>query len=169
MVAKRYLVAAQLLRGRVQGTPAQLGAQGTGVLFLAVVEHHGADLGAADLIGDAVPGKQVLQHGVIHGPAAELGVQRDGLHGEIEADVPAQLGKADGQRHAVLAAGNAHHDFVAWGDHLIILHRLAHQAAQALHCTGLAHDRVTLSTRFTTSLMDASLVGPETYATSPLG
>ena len=57
MVPQRHLVAAQLLRGGVQGTPAQLGAEGTGVLFLPVFKHHRADLGAADVVGDAVPGK----------------------------------------------------------------------------------------------------------------
>ena len=64
----------------MQCTAPQLGAQGAGVLLLAVVEHHRADLGAADLIGDIVLGKQLLQYGIIHGPAAELRVQRDGLH-----------------------------------------------------------------------------------------
>jgi hypothetical protein len=169
MVAQRHLVAAQFLRCRVQCTAPQLGAQGAGVLLLTVVEHHRADLGTADLIGDIVLGKQLLQYGVIHGPAAELRVQRDGLHRKIKADVLAQFGKADGKGHAVLAAGNAHHHLVAGGDHFIVLHSLAHQAAQTLHCTGTAHDRVTLSTRFTMSLMEASFVRPETYTTSPLG
>ena len=169
MVAQRHLVAAQFLRCRVQCTAPQLGAQGAGVLLPAVVEHHRADLGTADLIGDIVLGKQLLQYGIIHGPAAELRVQRDGLHRKIKADVLAQFGKADGKGHAVLAAGNAHHHFIAGSDHFIVLHSLAHQAAQTLHCTGTAHDRVTLSTRFTMSLMEASFVRPETYTTSPLG
>ena len=69
----------------------------------------------------------------IHGLAAELRVQRDGLHRKIKADVLAQLRKANGQRYAVLAAGNAHHHLVAGGDHFIVLHSLAHQAAQTLH------------------------------------
>ena len=37
----------------------------------------------------------------------------------------AQHGKANGQRHAVLAAGNAHHHPVAGGDHFIVLYSLA--------------------------------------------
>ena len=39
-VSYTHLVAAQLLRGGVQRTPPQLGAQGAGVLLLAVLEHH---------------------------------------------------------------------------------------------------------------------------------
>ena len=51
---------------------------------------------------------------------------------------------------------------VAGSDHFIVLYGLAHQAAKPLHCTKITHDRLTLSTRLTTSLMDASLVSAET-------
>ena len=161
-MSQRHLVAAQLLRGGVQRTPPQLGAQGAGVLLLAVLEHHRADLGAAHLVGDAVLPEQLCQRRVVHGLMVELRVQRDRHHLVIEADVLAQHGKADGQRHAVLAAGNAHHYPVAGGDHFIVLHGLAHQTAKPLHCTKITHDRLTLSTRLTTSLMDASFVSAET-------
>ena len=42
---------------------------------------------------------------VVHGLMVELRVQRDRHHLVIKADVLAQHGKTDGQRHAVLAAG----------------------------------------------------------------
>ena len=38
----------------------------------------------------------------------------------------------------------------------------AHQAAEPLHRFRVAHERLTLSTRLTMSLMEASLVRPET-------
>ena len=162
MVPQRHLVAAQLLRGGVQGTPAQLGAEGTGVLFLPVFKHHRADLGAADVVGHAVPGKQGLQGGVVHGLVVELRVQRYRHHLIVKADVLPQQGQTHRQGHTVLAAGHAHHHPVARGQHLVILHGFAHQAAEPLHGTLLAHDRLTLSTRLTMSLMEASLVRAET-------
>ena len=106
--------------------------------------------------------EQLCQRGVVHGLMVELRVQRDRHHLVIEADILAQHGKTDGQRHAVLAAGNAHHHPVAGGNHFIVLYGLAHQTAEPLHCTKVAHDRLTLSTRLTTSLMDASFVSAET-------
>ena len=169
VVAQRHFIAAQLLRRRVQRAPAQLGAEGTGVLFLPVFKHHRADLGAADVVGDAVPGKQGLQGGVVHGLVVKLRVQRDGHHLVVKADVLPQQGQTHRQGHTVLAAGHAHHHPVARGQHLVILHGFAHQAAEPLHGARFTHDRVTLSTRFTMSLMEASLVSAETYTTSPSG
>ena len=93
---------------------------------------------------------------------AKLRVKGDGHDLIIKAEVPAQQGQPDGQSHAVLAARNAHHDLITGGDHLVILHGLTHQAAEPLHGMWIAHVRLTLSTRLTISLMEASLVRPET-------
>ena len=162
VVAQCHFIAAQLLRRRVQRAPAQPGAEGTGVLFLPVFKHDGADLGAAHLVGNPIPGEQRRQRAVIHGLMVKLRVKGDGHDLIIKAEVPAQLGQPDGQGHAVLATRNAHHDLITGGDHLVILHGLTHQAAEPLHGVWIAHVRLTLSTRLTISLMEASLVRPET-------
>ena len=162
VVAQRHFIAAKLLRRRVQRAPAQPGAEGTGVLFLPVFKHDGANLGAAHLVGNPIPGEQRRQRAVIHSLVVKLRVKGDGHDLIIKAEVPAQLGQPDGQGHAVLATRNAHHDLITGGDHLVILHGLAHQAAEPLHGVWIAHVRLTLSTRLTISLMEASLVRPET-------
>ena len=58
VVAQRQLVAAQLLGGVVQGAPAHLGAEAAGVVLVPDLEHYPADVGAADLIGDPLGGKE---------------------------------------------------------------------------------------------------------------
>ena len=50
MVPQRHLVAAQLLRGGVQGTPAQLGAEGTGIGFFPDIKENFSDFRRYDLI-----------------------------------------------------------------------------------------------------------------------
>ncbi len=64
MMAQRHLVAAQFLRSSVQCTPPHLGAEGAGILLVPVVEHDGADQGAADLIGDIILGKRLASSAV---------------------------------------------------------------------------------------------------------
>ena len=94
--------------------------------------------------------------------AAKLGVEGDGHDFERKAEVLPQPRETDGQSYAVLAARNAHQNPVAGGQHLVLLDGFAHQAAEPLHRFRVAHDRLTLSTRLTMSLMEASLVRPET-------
>ena len=86
----------------------------------------------------------------------------DGHEFERKAEVLPQPRETDGQSYAVLAARNAHQNAVAGGQHLVLLDGFAHQAAEPLHRFRVAHDRLTLSTRLTMSLMEASLVRPET-------
>ena len=93
---------------------------------------------------------------------AKLGVEGDGHDFERKAEVLPQPRETDGQSYAVLAARNAHQNPVAGGQHLVLLDGFAHQAAEPLHRFRVAHDRLTLSTRLTMSLMEASLVRPET-------
>ena len=146
MMAEGDFVAAELLRGKVQRTPAEPGTEGTGVLLLPVFKNDGADLGTAHLIGDAVPGKQLFQRAVVHRLMIELRVQRDRLHLEVEAEILLQPGKADGQSHTVLAAGNAHQHPVARDEHPVILHRFPHPTAQALHVHLVWHGNALLFT-----------------------
>ena len=162
MMPQRHLVAVQLFGSGVERAPAHLGAEGAGILLVPVVEDDGADEGAAHLIRHIVPPEQRFQRGVIHRLAAKLGVEGDGHDFEREAEVLPQPRETDGQSYAVLAARNAHQNAVAGGQHLVLLDGFAHQAAEPLHRFRVAHDRLTLSTRLTMSLMEASLVRPET-------
>ena len=162
VMAQRHLVAAQLFGGGMESAPAQIGAERAGIFLLSVVEDDGADEGAAHLVGHTVLPEKGFQRGVVHRLAPELGVEGDGCHLKGKAEVLPQLRKAHRQGYAVLAARNAHEDAVAGGKHLILLDGFAHQAAEPLHRFRAAHDRLTLSTRFTMSLMEASLVSAET-------
>ena len=146
----------------MESAPAQIGAERAGIFLLSVVEDDGADEGAAHLVGHTVLPEKGFQRGVVHRLAPELGVEGDGCHLKGKAEVLPQLRKAHRQGYAVLAARNAHEDAVAGGKHLILLDGFAHQAAEPLHRFRAAHDRLTLSTRFTMSLMEASLVSAET-------
>ena len=137
---QRHLVAVQLFGSGVERAPAHLGAEGAGILLVPVVEDDGADKSAAHLVRHIVPPEQRFQRGVIHRLAAKLGVEGDGHDFEREAD----------------------QNPVAGGQHLVLLDGFAHQAAEPLHRFRVAHDRLTLSTRLTMSLMEASLVRPET-------
>ena len=146
----------------MERAPAHLGAEGAGILLVSVVEDDGADEGAAHLVGNIILPEQRFQRGVIHRLAAKLGVEGDGHDFERKAEVLPQPRETDGQSYAVLAARNAHQNAVAGGQHLVLLGGFAHQAAEPLHRFRVAHERLTLSTRLTMSLMEASLVRPET-------
>ena len=139
MMAQGHLVAAQLLSRRVKGAPPQLGAEGAGVFLFAVVKDHRADVGAADLVGDARSPKQGFQRRVVGGLPAELGVEGDGLNLVVEADVVPQKGQAHGQGNAVLAARYPHQHPVPGAEHLVILDGLPHQTAEPLHGPQFAH------------------------------
>ena len=66
------------------------------------------------------------------------------------------------QAYGVISPRKVNQNPVAGGQHLVLLDGFAHQAAEPLHRFRVAHDRLTLSTRLTMSLMEASLVRPET-------
>ena len=125
-----HLVAAQFLGGGVQGAAAQLGAEGAGILLLAVVKHHGADVGAADVVGDVVlGGKKVGQGRVVGGlrPTEAGGPASPPPPRRARPDTGAAGPDATVRATLSFPPDTPTQHAVTGGDHLIVLYCLAHQ------------------------------------------
>ena len=130
MVAERELVAAVLLHRCVQRAAAHFRAERARVFLLPCVEHDLADIRRNAGVRDAELSAHLFHAGEIH--AGEAGVDRDALKSERRGVIPAQIRERGEQHERVLAAGNAHGDAVAVGDHAVIVHTPAYNAGKRI-------------------------------------
>ena len=119
MVAQGHLVRAQLATQVGKRAPAHFGAQGTGVLFLALFKNDLADLRFPHGVGHFQPLAQRAHAAQVEGLHAHG--ERDGGQFEGVGAKPAVQRHGIEQQQAVLAAGYPHGHAVAGGDHVKIL------------------------------------------------
>ncbi|MPN23238.1 hypothetical protein SDC9_170626 [bioreactor metagenome] len=130
-MAQGHLGAAQLVGHLVQDGAAQARAQTTGGLAFG---HDALDDAVGVLVLDVIVHTDALEVLGQHmlGEAGLLLVQVHGHDVELHGSTLLQLAQNVEQGVAVLAAGHADHDLVAFLDHVVVEDGLAHFAAQAL-------------------------------------
>ena len=122
---------AQLPQGRVQASPAKLGAQGAGIFLLPLLKD--------DLInrhGDAGVGHLQLPAQVRHRVKAHPRrprLQGDGVYLKRHRVECPQPGQGHKGQEAVLAAGHPHRHGFPGLDHVVVLHAPAHPSQNMLH------------------------------------
>ena len=130
MVAERELVAAVLLHRSVQRAAPHFRAERARVLLLPGVKHDLADIRRHAGIRHAELLAHFFHTGKVH--AGEAGIDGDALQLERRRVIPPQIRERSEQHERILAAGNAHGDAVAGGDHAVIVHAPAHNAGKRI-------------------------------------
>ena len=131
MVAQGDLVQAQPVQLCAQGAPAELGAQGAGILLLPVDEDDLVDGHADQVVGHLQLLAQPGDGGKVH--ARRAAVDGDRRHLEPLGVEAAQLRQGGQGEHGVLAAAHAHGHRVAALNHVVIFHAPADQGQDMLH------------------------------------
>ena len=131
MVAQSHHPAPFGQSGIVEGAPAHLGTEGTGVALFADVEDHLLHLGLADHIGHLNGPAEIGNRGKIH--SLKSHVQCDGRQLKTAGIKPAQLREQIQQGQRVFAPRDPYRHPAAGRHHIIILHTAPSQRQKFFH------------------------------------
>ena len=121
----------------VQRAAPHFRAERARVLLLPGVKHDLADIRRHAGIRHAELLAHFFHTGKVH--AGEAGIDGDALELERRGVIPPQICERGEQHERILAAGNAHGDAVAGGDHAVIVHAPAHNAGKRIERIHISH------------------------------